>query len=163
MQGILQARTLEWTDTPSSRGSSGPSNRTGVSCIAGGFFTNRSTRKAFSPSWAEQKLQSLRWIPNVPLLGPLVSSLVSPSLQRPPAPYPSAHRPPLSCSDPRVGVSSNPIKPGSRAYFFGLPQTTVSSTPHTVQATVPCSPGNDNSFPGPVYHSCPPPQLKRSL
>ena len=33
-------RILEWVSYPSSRGSSRPRNRTGVSCIAGGFFTN---------------------------------------------------------------------------------------------------------------------------
>ena len=36
---ILQARILEWVDTPSSRGSSKPRDWTQVSCIAGGFFT----------------------------------------------------------------------------------------------------------------------------
>ena len=38
--GILQARILEWVAFPFSRGSSWPRNCTGVSCIAGGFFTN---------------------------------------------------------------------------------------------------------------------------
>ena len=41
VHGILQARILEWTAMPSSRGSSQPRNQTHifcVSCIAGGFF-----------------------------------------------------------------------------------------------------------------------------
>ena len=38
--GILQARILEWAAFPFSSGSSQPRNRTRVSCIAGGFFTN---------------------------------------------------------------------------------------------------------------------------
>ena len=38
--GILQARILEWIAMPSSRGSSQPRNRVGVSCIAGGFFNH---------------------------------------------------------------------------------------------------------------------------
>ena len=38
--GILQARILEWVDVPSSKGSSQPRNQTGISCIAGGFFTS---------------------------------------------------------------------------------------------------------------------------
>ena len=38
--GILQARILEWVAMPSSRGSFQTRNRTGVSCIAGGFFTS---------------------------------------------------------------------------------------------------------------------------
>ena len=37
---ILKARILDWVAFPFSRGSSQPMNRTGVSCIAGGFFTN---------------------------------------------------------------------------------------------------------------------------
>ena len=37
-------RTLEWVAYPFSSGSSWPRNRTGVSCIAGGFFTNWAMR-----------------------------------------------------------------------------------------------------------------------
>ena len=33
-------RILEWVAYPFSRGSSQPRNQTGISCIAGGFFTN---------------------------------------------------------------------------------------------------------------------------
>ena len=39
-------RILEWVAYPFSSGSSRPSNWTGVSCIAGGFFTNWATREA---------------------------------------------------------------------------------------------------------------------
>ena len=39
IQGILQARILEWVAIPFSKGSSQPRDRTRVSCIAGGFFT----------------------------------------------------------------------------------------------------------------------------
>ena len=46
VHGILQARTLEWVAFPFSRGSSQPRNQTGVSCIAGGFFTNRTIKEA---------------------------------------------------------------------------------------------------------------------
>ena len=46
VHGILQARILEWVAMPSSRGSFQPRNRTGVSCIAGGFFTSWATREA---------------------------------------------------------------------------------------------------------------------
>ena len=47
IHGILQARILEWVVFPFSRGSSRPGNRTGISCIAGGFF----------PSWARREAQ----------------------------------------------------------------------------------------------------------
>ena len=40
VQGILQARILEWVAFPSSRGTSQPRNRTQVSHIAGELFTN---------------------------------------------------------------------------------------------------------------------------
>ena len=43
-------RILEWVAYPSSRGSSWPRNQTGVSCIAGGFFTNWAIREAGEPS-----------------------------------------------------------------------------------------------------------------
>ena len=46
VHGILQARILEWVAFPFSRGSSWPWNQTGVSCIAGGFFTNWAIREA---------------------------------------------------------------------------------------------------------------------
>ena len=39
-------RILEWVDYPFSSGSSWPMNETGVSCIAGGFFTNWAIREA---------------------------------------------------------------------------------------------------------------------
>ena len=39
-------RILEWVAYPFSSGSSRPRNQTGVSCIAGEFFTNRGTREA---------------------------------------------------------------------------------------------------------------------
>ena len=48
VNGILQARILEWIAFPFSRGPSQPRNRTGVSCIAGGFFTNWAIREAFN-------------------------------------------------------------------------------------------------------------------
>ena len=43
--GILQARILEWVAFPCSRGSSRPRNRTGISCIAGGFVSNWAIRE----------------------------------------------------------------------------------------------------------------------
>ena len=42
---VSQARILEWVAIPFSRGSSQPRDRTGVSCIAGGFFTVWATRE----------------------------------------------------------------------------------------------------------------------
>ena len=40
-------RILEWVAFSYSRGSSWPRNRTGVSCVAGGLFTNWSIREAY--------------------------------------------------------------------------------------------------------------------
>ena len=44
VQGILQARILEWVAISSSRGSSWPRDRTWVSCTADTFFTDWVTR-----------------------------------------------------------------------------------------------------------------------
>ena len=44
------SRILEWVAYPFSRGSSLPRNWTGISCIAGRFFTNWATREALSES-----------------------------------------------------------------------------------------------------------------
>ena len=46
VHGILQARILKWVAYPFSSRSSRPSSQTGVSCIAGGFFTNWTIREA---------------------------------------------------------------------------------------------------------------------
>ena len=46
VQGILQARILEWVAFPFSRGSPQLRNQTQVSCIAGRYFTSRATREA---------------------------------------------------------------------------------------------------------------------
>jgi len=40
VQGILQARILEWVAFPFSRESSQPRDQTQISHIAGGFFTS---------------------------------------------------------------------------------------------------------------------------
>ena len=45
VQGILQARILEWIAMPSSRGSSQPRDQTQVSHLAGGFFTSEPPEK----------------------------------------------------------------------------------------------------------------------
>ena len=45
VHGILQARILEWVAFLFSRGSSQPRDRTQVSHIAGGFFTNWAMRE----------------------------------------------------------------------------------------------------------------------
>ena len=46
VHGILQARILEWVANLLSRESSQPRDQTGVSCIAGRFFTGWATREA---------------------------------------------------------------------------------------------------------------------
>ena len=48
----LNPRILEWVPYPFSSGSSWARNRTGVSCIAGGFFTNWAIREALI-NWAK--------------------------------------------------------------------------------------------------------------
>ena len=45
VDGILQARIVEWVAISYSRGSSRPRDRTQISCIAGGFFTVQAQRR----------------------------------------------------------------------------------------------------------------------
>ena len=45
-------RILEWITYPFYRGSSWPRNRTGVSCVAGGLFSNWAVREALLVVWA---------------------------------------------------------------------------------------------------------------
>ena len=66
VHGILQVKILEWVAFPYSRGSFQPRNWTGVSCIAGRFFTNWAIREAPRPPWIHS------FLPNFapPLLHP---------------------------------------------------------------------------------------------
>ena len=64
--GILQARKLEWVAVPFSMGSSQTRDRTEVSCIAGGFFTNWAIGEACNP---------LHWKCGVLTIGLFVKSL----------------------------------------------------------------------------------------
>ena len=57
VQGILQARTLEWVAISFSRGSSQAGDGTQVSCIAGRFFTNWATK--VGPSEEDKPNQKL--------------------------------------------------------------------------------------------------------
>jgi len=59
--GILQARILEWVAIPFFRGSSQPRDRTQVSHIAGGFFTNWVIREA--PRVTKKGLNI--WVPRI--------------------------------------------------------------------------------------------------
>ena len=52
---------LEWVAYPFSRGSSWPRNRTGISCIAGGFFTSWATREAYSTCLVCIKHYQILW------------------------------------------------------------------------------------------------------
>ena len=77
VDGILQARILEWVVIPFSRGSSRPRDQTQVSCITGSFFTTESPRKPIvdyvgSLKWVKQHSVDkgkLLWFhrPNFPL------------------------------------------------------------------------------------------------
>ena len=50
-------RILEWVAYPFSRGCSWPRNRTRVSCLAGGFFTNWTIREALSSPWSSSNAE----------------------------------------------------------------------------------------------------------
>ena len=59
VDGILQARILEWVAFPFSRGSSQPRDWTQVSCIAGGFFTNWAMGESSKLAIHQYKIKSL--------------------------------------------------------------------------------------------------------
>ena len=63
VQGILQARILEWVAFPFSRGSSQPRDQTQVSRIAGGFFASWATREA-QEYWSGWPIPSPPDLPN---------------------------------------------------------------------------------------------------
>ena len=89
---ILQARILEWVASPFFRVSSWPRNRTGVSCIAGKFFTSWATREAHRYSHVSSVLVA-QW------LSPISGSLWPHGLQdaRPPCLLSSSKICPGSC------------------------------------------------------------------
>ena len=47
-------RILEWVAYPFSSGSSRPRNQTGITCIAGRFFTNWAMREVYSPQGCKE-------------------------------------------------------------------------------------------------------------
>ena len=57
---IFQARILEWVAISCSRGSSPPRDRTGVSCTAGRFFTDSTTREALTPYYYADNLSAVQ-------------------------------------------------------------------------------------------------------
>ena len=73
VDGNLQARILEWVAYPFSGRSSRPRNKTGVSCIAGIFFTSWATREAlmvwvqFSSLIQYVQLFVTPWTPGFPV------------------------------------------------------------------------------------------------
>ena len=88
VHGILQARLLEWVANPFSSRSSQPRNQTGISCIAGGFFTSWATREAQVSAFTDSKVSYFSSI-----CFPPSKSLV---LSSPYLPYLSPHPPVLS-------------------------------------------------------------------
>ena len=66
VNGILQARKLEWIAIPFSRGSSQPRDQTWVSCIAGRFFTVWATREAPYVAYISIIMLNVNWL-NAPI------------------------------------------------------------------------------------------------
>ena len=104
VHGSLQARTLECTAIPSSRGSSWPRDQTQVPCITGRFFTTQATREALIAEWAQIPCTNIFILPasqsSLILHGPL------PNLWNPDRPRSAIH------SHPQVCVVSAPQSTG---------------------------------------------------
>ena len=117
VRGILQARTLEWITISFSRGSFSPRNRTGVSCIASGFFTAEPPGKPLQLPEVSAlgvrghrgqgpvlvlPVQATVWGKDTPMHSQFSCSVVSDSLQ----PHESQHAKP-PCPSPSPGVHSD--------------------------------------------------------
>ena len=72
VQGILQARILEWVAFPFSRGSSQPKDQTQVFHIAGRFFTSWATREAHKHAYNLPK-QSISTLKSCNLTRPILT------------------------------------------------------------------------------------------
>ena len=97
-------RILEWVAYSFSRGSSWPRNRTRVSCITGGFFTNWAMREAPAPpeGWANclSHYSSLTWTHAHPEWGTSLSPWAE-----------WARKEPVVCSYLPSAVTGAPVKP----------------------------------------------------
>ena len=81
---ILQARILEWVAVPFSRGFSQPRNQTGVSCIAGRFFTNWAIRETWLPKGNGKIVKVIQLCPTLcDLMDYTVDSIVPTGLYSP--------------------------------------------------------------------------------
>ena len=78
VDGILQARILEWVAVLFSRGSSKPRAQTHESCVAGGFFTSWATRET---QWKKQVIGQYLSINPIKILQSLYFPIFSEFLQ----------------------------------------------------------------------------------
>ena len=134
--GIFQTRILQWVAISFSQGSSLPRAQTWVSCIAGRFFTNRTTREAFSPSWAEQK------VPKMDSQGPpaWASGLISGLSQSPATsihlhtdPHSAAQTPEWACPQTPSNLARGPSSSAfPKQLCFPLRPTRLSRPPSPV-------------------------------
>ena len=85
LQGILQARVLEWVAISFSRGSSWSRDWTHISCIAGRFFTVWATREVpsvfryYKHSFVREETEAY-WLPNPGLYLPVQGLTYPPAL-----------------------------------------------------------------------------------
>ena len=95
-------RILEWGAYPFFRGSSLPRNQTGVSCIAGRFFTSWATRVAqlvlasLHSTWETGRMWHWSWLPSVPPPNPSAGTQPYKARFRPPSCWKGCSRIPLS-------------------------------------------------------------------
>ena len=78
---ILQARKLEWVAFPFSRGSSWSRNLTGISRIAGGFFTYWAIRETHVCHRVNIKVScNLRWWKGIRVIALIDTNILSPNV-----------------------------------------------------------------------------------
>ena len=104
VNGILQARILEWVAISYSRGSSQPRNQTRFSCIAGRFFTNlKECESAFRPPHPPLRVSGSHCSPGHLMGITLPSSVETPDPARQPRPPTSS----LSTDQVLLGFPGN--------------------------------------------------------
>ena len=80
---LLQARTLEWVAIPFSRESFRPRDRTQVSCMAGGFFTDWATSVLFPFTQWTYQISAVTLLPPRSRSNPLPCAPITLALLRP--------------------------------------------------------------------------------
>ena len=116
-------RILEWVAYPFSRASSWPRNWTGVSYIAGGFFTSWATREALIPEWVlkSKDLELFKALTTWSILHSIIKQREASAVTVP-------------CSWPSVGASGMGWGRGEMMWYFDWYHHPIGTPPGEAQS-----------------------------